>query len=69
MLTCSPETQKKPTASATLSHDAIRQHRNGSGTISLPSIFSSGGPLDFVDEDRRLPAVFRSYYVIYGEIV
>ena len=42
-----------------LIHDAIRQHRNGSGTIQLPSIFSSGGPLDFVDEDRRLPAVFR----------
>ena len=52
-----------------LIHDAIRQHRNGSGTIQLPSIFSAGGPLDFQDEDRRLPAVFRGYYVIYGESV
>ena len=48
-------------------HDAIRQHRNGSGTIFLPSLFSVGGPLDFQDEDRRLPGVFRGYYVIYGE--
>ena len=49
-----------------LIHAAIRQ-RPASGTIQLPHVFSAGGPLDFQDEDRRLPAVFRSYYVIYGE--
>ena len=59
MLTCSPKTQKKPTASATLSMtplDSIAMVRVQS---QLPSHLQLGGPLDFVDEDRRLPAVFR----------
>ena len=50
-----------------LIHAAIRRRVASGDEISLPNIFSAGGPLDFVDEDRRLPAVFRSYYVIYGE--
>ena len=49
-----------------LIHAHIRRRPPG-GTIQLPNIFSAGGPLDFQDEDRRIPAVFRSYYVIYGE--
>ena len=51
-----------------LIHAAIRRRVASGGTIALPNIFSAGGPLDFVDEDRRIPAVFRSYYVIYGEV-
>ena len=52
-----------------LIHAAIRRRVASGGTIAWPNIFSAGGPVDFVDEDRWLPAVFRSYYVIYGEDV
>ena len=48
-------------------HDHLRR-RPASATISYRSVFSAGGPLDFVEQERRLPAVFRSYYVIYGEV-
>ena len=50
-----------------LIHRAIRQRRNQAGALDFPNIFSAGGPLDLVDDDRRLPFVFRPYYVIFGE--
>ena len=35
--------------------------------VKLPSLFSAGGPLDILDDDVKLPGVFRSYYLIYAE--
>ena len=35
--------------------------------VKLPSLFSAGGPLDILDDDVKLPGVFRSYYLIYSE--
>ena len=67
MLTCLPKDVREANQLSNAIHAAIRRRPPG-GRINLPNIFSAGGPLDFVDEDRRLPAVFRSYYVIYGEV-
>ncbi len=35
--------------------------------LTLPSLFSAGGPLDILERDLKLPGVFRSYYLIYAE--
>ena len=46
---------------------AIFQHiQSRTGTRDFPSIFSELEPIDLLDDDRRLPYVFRSYYVRYG---
>ena len=47
-----------------------RQEPKPDGTVPdvmLPSLFSAGGPLDILERDLKLPAVFRSYYLIYDE--
>ena len=46
---------------------AIFKHiQSRTGTRDFPSLFSELEPIDLLDDDRRLPYVFRSYYVKYG---
>ena len=48
-------------------HIRRRHLESPDAEVKLPSIFSSGGPLDILDDDVKHPGVFRSYYVIYAE--
>ena len=48
-------------------HAALFDRTPGTGVVSLPAIFDESGPIDLTDDDRRIPFVQRSYFVLYGE--
>ena len=49
-----------------IQRDIFKYIQTRTGTRDFPSLFAELEPIDLLDDDRRLPYVFRSYYVRYG---